>query len=171
MDDYRETSKMSDPAEPAADLGILLTLSLRGFTSDLHSELAARGFAELRPAFGVVFRALRDEPLTLTDLANRLGVSKQAASKVVDEMVAKRLVRRRVAPSDARTKPLELTARGRRAMATAIDIGGEIDARLRATVGTGAVDSMHAVLEALVELTGLKNDLDRRRSPALWEPT
>ena len=98
---------MSDPAESAADLGILLTLSLRGFTSDLHSELGARGFAELRPAFGVVFRALRDEPLTLTTLANRLGVSKQAASKVVDEMVAKRLVRRRVAPTDAGAKPLD----------------------------------------------------------------
>jgi DNA-binding MarR family transcriptional regulator len=162
---------MSDAAETAADLGILLTLSLRGFTTGLHSELAARGFADLRPAFGVVFRALRDEPLTLTDLASRLGVSKQATSKVVDEMVTKRLVRRRVAAQDARAKPLELTARGRRAMATAIAIGGEIDARLRDAVGARAVDSMHKVLEAFVELSGLKDDLDRRRSPALWEAT
>ena len=56
-------------------------------------------------------------------------------------------------------------------MATAIDIGREIDTRLRVAVGTAAVDSMHAVLETLVELTGLKNDLERRRSPALWDAT
>jgi DNA-binding MarR family transcriptional regulator len=155
--------------EPAADLGILLVLALRGFIDDLHSELARRGFADVRPPFGVVFRALRDGPLTLTDLATRLGVTKQAAAKVVDEMAAKRLLRRRASPVDARAKLLELTSRGRSAMATAIEIGNHLDARLRSSVGTAAVDSMHATLEAFVELAGLKDDLARRRSPALWD--
>lgn len=160
---------MTPPPDPAADLGILLTLALRGFIDELHGELSGRGFADLRPPFGVVFRALRDEPLTLTDLSVRLGVTKQAAAKVVDEMADKRLVRRRTSPTDARAKLLGLTPRGRRAMATAIEIGNQIDGRLRAAVGTRAVDSMHDTLETFVVLAGLKDDLARRRSPALWD--
>src|SRR4051794_18606925 len=118
-----------------ADLGILLTLALRAFVDQLHHELDAEGFADVRPAFGVVFRALRDEPLTLTDLAGRLGVTKQAASKVVEEMTQLRLVRRRTSPADARAKLLTLTPRGRRAMAAAMRIGADIDARLAQQTG------------------------------------
>jgi DNA-binding MarR family transcriptional regulator len=152
-----------------ADLGILLTLALRGFVDQLHDGLEARGFSDVRPAFGVIFRALRDEPLTLTDLAARLGVSKQAASKVIDEMEAKRLVRRTASRTDGRAKLLALTPRGRDAMAHAIALGVEIDARLREAAGSPKVDTMHQVLEHLVVLAGLGDDLASRRSPALWD--
>ena len=110
------------------DLGILLTLAVRGFVDSLHAELRVRGFADLRPPYGVVFRALRDKPLTLTELAARLGVTKQSAAKVVNEMEAKKFLRRKGSPTDGRAKTLELTARGREAMATAIAIGGELTA-------------------------------------------
>ena len=92
---------MSEP-----DLGILLTASLRGFVDLLHAQLGAQGYGDVRPAFGVVFRALRDGPLTLTALAGRLGVTKQAAAKVVDEMERKGLLVRRADPADARAKGL-----------------------------------------------------------------
>ena len=153
--------------EPA-DLGILLTLGMRAFVDLLHARLDERGFDDVRPAYGVVFRALRDEPLTLTELATRLGVSKQAAAKVVDEMVGKRLVRRRPAPDDARAKLLDLAPRGRRAMSTAQEIGREIDATLVREAGAPSVDALHAALELLARRAGLGDDLDRRRSPALW---
>ena len=170
MADELEQAGLPEQPDPQhADLGILLTLALRGFVTDLHAGLAASGFADVRPPFGVVFRALRDGPLTLTELASQLGVTKQAAAKVVDEMVAKGLLRRRPSPADARAKLLELTGRGTAAMATAIEIGARLDARLQAAAGTVAVDSMRAALEALVELTGLRADLERRRSPALWD--
>jgi DNA-binding MarR family transcriptional regulator len=155
--------------EPAgADLGILLTLALRAFVDQLHGELDERGFAEVRTSFGVVFRALREQPLTLTDLAARLGVTKQAAAKVVDEMVELRLVRRRTSPTDARAKLLDLTPRGRRAMAAAMQIGEQIDVRLADRVGRRAVHSMHTALEAFIVQAGLGDDLARRRSPAVW---
>src|SRR5438128_1677151 len=143
-------ARMEHDTSDGADLGILLTLALRAFVDQLHRELDVRGFADVRPAFGVVFRALREEPLTLTDLASRLGVTKQAASKVVDEMVELRLVRRRASPTDARAKLLVLTPRGRRAMATAMQVGAEIDARLADQTGRRAVNITHATLEAFV---------------------
>ena len=158
---------MSHPDGTQADLGILLTLALRSFTDQLHAELGRRGFGELRPAFGVVFRALRDEPLTLTVLAGRLGVTKQAAAKVVDEMEVKKLLHKRGSREDGRAKLLQLTARGRRAMATAIEIGASIDERLVDAAGPRAAQGMRRALETLIVGAGLGDDLARRRSPAV----
>jgi len=157
---------MSQPGSEA-DLGILLTLALRAFTDQLHAALEQAGFGDLRPAFGVVFRALRDEPLTLTVLAARLGVTKQAAAKVTGEMEGKRLLRKKGSSVDGRAKLLELTARGRRAMATAIQIGAQIDQRLVETVGQRTAQGMRRALEQLVVDSGLGDDLARRRSPAV----
>src|SRR3954469_24434435 len=128
----------SDP-----DLGILLTLAMRGFVDALHAELGVRGFADLRPPYGVVFRALRDKPLTLTELAGRLGVTKQSAAKVVNEMEAKDLLRRKGSPTDGRAKSLELTPRGQQAMATAIAVGAELRQRLQSAVGPEALRAMY----------------------------
>ena len=158
--------KPGDPGE--ADLGILLTTAMRGFVDLLHAELVKRGYGEVRPAFGVVFRALRDGPLTLTELAARLGVTKQAAAKVVDEMDAKGLLRRRADPSDARAKLLELTARGRGAMRTAIAIGADLEARLREHTSDAAVVGTKATLAAFVDQAGGTRELADRRSRALW---
>ena len=150
------------------DLGILLTLSLRGFVDLLHGELGQRGFADVRPPFGVVFRALRDGPLTLTDLAARLGVTKQAAAKVVTEMVGKGMLRRRPDVRDARAKLLEFTPRGRLAMRTAIEIGADVERRLREQVGDGAADELKQTLAAFVELAGGAAELAQRRSRLVW---
>jgi len=156
-------------AKPAdADLGILLTAAMRGFVDLLHAELGALGYEDVRPPFGVVFRSLRDGPLTLTELAARLGVTKQAVSKVVDEMEGKDLLGRRADPGDARAKLLELTPRGRRVMAAAIAIGADIEQRLRGQAGDAAVRRMKATREVLVDQAGGSGDLAERRSRALW---
>jgi DNA-binding MarR family transcriptional regulator len=151
------------------DLGILLTLAMRGFVDCLHAELGVRGFADLRPPYGVVFRALRDKPLTLTELAGRLGVTKQSAAKVVNEMAAKNLLQRKDSTTDGRAKSLELTPRGREAMATAIAVGGELRQRLQNDIGPNKLRAMCGGLTALVEMSGLGEDLARRSSPALWD--
>ena len=156
------------PPADDPDLGILLTLALRGFVDLLHEGLGGQGYADLRPAFGVVFRALRDDPLTLTQLAARLGVTKQAASKVVDEMAVKQLVRRLPAPDDARAKLLELTPRGRSAMAAAIALGGAIEQRLRGEAGDDRTDVAREVLATFVRLAGGAEELALRRSRAVW---
>ena len=158
---------MSDDASPA-DLGILLTLGLRAFVDRLHAGLDETGFEDVRPSFGVVFRALRDGPLTLTGLAGRLGVTKQAAAKVVSEMVATSLVQRTASRTDGRAKELALTDRGRAAMSTAISLGSSIEASLREQVGAETVAALRRGLEGFIVQAGDAEDLARRRSRALW---
>jgi len=94
------------------DFGLLLARAFNAYVEHLHYGLAARGFADLRPTFGLTLRALHAGPRTLTELARELGVSKQAAAKVVGELEGRSLIEREPSPADGRATLLRLSARG-----------------------------------------------------------
>lgn len=157
------------PGEPdAPDFGILLALAFRAYVDELHAELAARGFTDMKPGFGVVFRALHERPLTLTQLAGQLGVSKQAAAKVVGELLTRELVAQEDPPEDLRTKLLVLTTRGRALVRAAVQIGARVEQRLVAEVGTRAVAGMRTALEHLVTSGGGEPEMRARRARPVW---
>jgi DNA-binding MarR family transcriptional regulator len=94
---------------------ISLTAALLAAAGDLtrriNDGVVARGF-EARPAHGFAFTRLAPDGATVTDLATHLGVTKQAASQLVDEIVRKGYAERRPHPDDARAKLIVLTERG-----------------------------------------------------------
>lgn len=81
-------------------------------TQRIHAGVVARGFEGLRPAHGFAFARLAPGGATVTDLAVHLGVTKQAASQLVDEIVRKGYAERRAHPEDARARLIVLTERG-----------------------------------------------------------
>ncbi|MER5943121.1 MarR family winged helix-turn-helix transcriptional regulator [Streptomyces sp. NPDC001928] len=81
-------------------------------TQRIHDGVVARGFEGLRPAHGFAFARLAPDGATATDLAVHLGVTKQAASQLVDEIVRKGYAERRPHPEDARARLIVLTERG-----------------------------------------------------------
>ncbi|MFE9775475.1 MarR family winged helix-turn-helix transcriptional regulator [Streptomyces sp. NPDC005931] len=81
-------------------------------TQRIQEGVVARGFEGVRPAHGFAFARLAPDGATVTDLASHLGVTKQAASQLVDEMVRKGYVERRPHPGDARARLVVLTASG-----------------------------------------------------------
>ncbi|MEU7060767.1 MarR family winged helix-turn-helix transcriptional regulator [Streptomyces sp. NPDC046197] len=81
-------------------------------TQRIHDGVVARGFEGLRPAHGFAFARLAPDGATVTELAAHLGVTKQAASQLVDEMVRKGYTERRPHPGDARARLVVLTERG-----------------------------------------------------------
>src|SRR6185503_3809478 len=100
-------------------LGILLALAYQEFVRELREAHAAQGFDDLGRSDGYVFRALAARATTVGELATRLGISKQGAAQIVDDMVARGYVRRRPDPTDGRAQLLSLTARGDAALAAA----------------------------------------------------
>jgi DNA-binding MarR family transcriptional regulator len=94
----------------------------------VHAGVMARGFADLRPAHGFAFARLAPGDATITELAVHLGVTRQAAAQLVDELVAKGYVERRPHPHDRRAQLILLTERGwactRAAEAAAADTVG-----------------------------------------------
>ncbi len=80
------------------------------------------------------------------------GISKQAASKLIDILVIRGYVDRGVDPEDRRKLSLELTERGRAAAEVSWEATDRVDRELEASVGAGAIRQMRATVGALITL-------------------
>jgi DNA-binding MarR family transcriptional regulator len=158
----------SELSRAAPDWAILIVGADRCVVDRLQATMRAGGHPEMRPPYGFVIRALAAGGLRLTELAERLGVTKQAALKVVDEMEAHRLLERTPAPGDRRAKVLRLTPRGEAVRARALEASEEMEAELREDLGDEAVDAARRVLLRFVERHGALEDALARRARPVW---
>jgi DNA-binding MarR family transcriptional regulator len=131
------------------DLGILLALAYQEFVRQLRDYHAEHGYTDLGGSDGYVFRALASRPMTVSDLAARLGISKQGAGQIIDDMRRRGYVQRRPDPNDARAQLLFLTERGEAALATARRFHQTYERRLARTYGSAAVATLRATLAAM----------------------
>jgi DNA-binding MarR family transcriptional regulator len=136
---------------PPFDFGVLLALAYGAFVDEMRSELAAAGYDDLNRSFGYVARTLADQPLTLRDLAERLGMTSQGAIKIVDDLERCSYVERVDDPSDGRAKLLRLSRRGRAALAAARKFHAKFEAELATRVGARTAATVRRVLEGIVE--------------------
>ena len=116
------------PDPPVVPLARLLAIGYGQLVDGLHERLVAAGWTDVRPTFGFVLLATRDRATTTTELAEVLGVSKQATSKLLDQMEAAGYVTRSSSASDARRRTVTLADRGHRLL--------------------GVVEEVHAVPQA-----------------------
>jgi DNA-binding MarR family transcriptional regulator len=100
-----------DGAENLALAGLLLSAAT-ALVDGIHTRVTAAGFDDLRPTHGFAFVRISAGDATVGDVAEHLGVTKQAASQLVDELVRKGYVTRRPHPVDARARLLALTEHG-----------------------------------------------------------
>jgi DNA-binding MarR family transcriptional regulator len=147
------------------DLGILLALAYQGFVRRLHEDLATRGYDDLGRSDGYVFRALADAPSTTSALAARLGLTKQGAAQIVDDMTARGYLTSRPHPDDARARLLELSERGRGALTAARDFHRRYERTLTRRHGAEAVTLLRVLL---TEMAGPEATADDPRLRALF---
>lgn len=117
-------------------------MAYRTLIEDLHEALRERGWTDVRPAFGFVLLAAREQPVTITDIAAAMGTTKQAASKLVDNMATAGYVERTDHHADARAWVVKLTARGRRLLATVEDIYVELERGWAKVLGEARVERL-----------------------------
>lgn len=82
----------------------------------LRAAFAAAGLDGIRPAQAVGLVPLAGGGLHASDLADRLGVSRQAVAQAITPLERHGYVTRAANPDDARTRIIELTSRGRQAL-------------------------------------------------------
>jgi DNA-binding MarR family transcriptional regulator len=148
------------PRSQAVDFGILLGLAYQQFVVELRTAHAAAGFDTGR-SDGYVFRALARGPLTISDLAKRLNITKQAAGQIVDDMQRRGFVERGADPHDARARPVRLSARGREALAAARRFHRQFEQRLVRAHGREAVGALRDLL------TAIAGGADQVRDPSI----
>ncbi|WP_405611278.1 MarR family winged helix-turn-helix transcriptional regulator [Streptomyces sp. NBC_00076] len=111
-------------------------------TQRIHEGVVARGFEGVRPAHGFAFARLAPDGATVTDLAAHLGVTKQAASQLVDEIVRKGYAERRPHPEDARARLVVLTGRGWACTRAAEEAAAEVVGVWAALLGEAEVRAL-----------------------------
>ncbi|WP_132153768.1 MarR family winged helix-turn-helix transcriptional regulator [Kribbella antiqua] len=131
------------------DFGILLLLADQEFVRALRAATAEQGYDDQGRTDGFVLRTLSAGPTTISGLAERLEITKQGASQIVDDMERRGYVERRLDPSDARARLLHLTSRGEAALAAARRFHQSYERRLRREYGDEAIDAMRAVLTGM----------------------
>lgn len=85
---------------------------------DFRRFLSERGLTYVQ--FSVLMRLHHGHPCGVSDVGEQLGVSRAAASQMVDRLVHMGLVERREDPHDRRVRRLTLTAQGRRMVAEGV---------------------------------------------------
>ncbi|MGN9811215.1 MarR family winged helix-turn-helix transcriptional regulator [Micromonospora sp. BQ11] len=139
----------ADPGRPGFLLPLLLLAGFRALIDDLHEELARQGHPDLRPLHGFVLQAVGPEGTTASELGQRLGVSKQAAGKTVDRLVALGYLDRADDPRDARRKVVRPTPRGLDGLRRSAAIFDQLRQRWVGELGADRVAALEDDLRAV----------------------
>jgi DNA-binding MarR family transcriptional regulator len=141
--------------EPAtADFSLAAVFAGWALADEVQRRIAADGLDDLRFADGVVFQHLVAGPRTIGSLAERLGVTQQAASKAVADLERRGYVRREADPVDRRARRVGLTDRGDAAIEAGRRHRAAVAAELAERLGAERVEAARATLLAALEAFG-----------------
>src|SRR6266487_1133661 len=143
---------MSDsfPSHAGQTVPALVQLLARSGAERLRADFADQGMGGLRPLHALLLIPLLGGGRHASDLAETLGVSRQAVAQVVTRLEQGGYLTRITDPGDARAKLVCLTPRGRAALrtmrATALTVEDEWRQRLGAERLAGFRDTLLTLL-------------------------
>lgn len=150
-DSHRLPPRRSVPTR--LPLPALLGLATRVVTEAVHAGLAAEGFADIRPAHGYAFSLIAVQGgATGVEIAAHLGITKQSAKVLIDQLEAGGYVTRERIASDRRARVVQLTPRAWACIEAGTRLWSEADAVLEALVGAEAIATTRQTLEQLVDV-------------------
>jgi DNA-binding MarR family transcriptional regulator len=138
-----------EPTVPA-----LLQMVAAAGAPRLRAAFAAAGLDGIRPAQAVALVPLATGGLHASDLADRLGVSRQAVAQGVAALERGGYVAREPSPVDARAQIIELTPRGRQALRVMRSNALDVEKRWQQTLGPQRFDELRATLRMLIDAEG-----------------
>ncbi|MGH3658360.1 MAG: MarR family winged helix-turn-helix transcriptional regulator [Micromonosporaceae bacterium] len=138
----------SDDQLPGVELTFLLGMAFQLLLGEFTRRMADAGYGDLRPIHGMAFQILRGPGRTSSELAERLGVTKQAAGQLVDDLEKRGYVRRQPHPAGGRRRLVALTDAAHRHLTVAGNVLHDLEGEVAQEVGQD-------------ELAKLRSDLSR----------
>lgn len=133
-------------------VGQLLFKAARLWNEAAVAAVRALGEERLRVAHTAVFPHLDlDGGTRLTELAKRMGVSKQAAGQLVDDLVEMGMVARTADPADKRAIRVVYTPRGIEGLKHGLGVLGAMETALAARIGPDQMAALHEGLTRLLD--------------------
>jgi DNA-binding MarR family transcriptional regulator len=119
----------------------------------IRTEMRSYRAADLSvPQFRVLVYLHRYAGASLSDIAEYMGLTRPSMSKMIDGLVARQLVSRRMDPGDRRRVSLAPTALGRRAMQSAYEA---TESRLAERLAVLPAAERHTILKAMQVLASI----------------
>jgi DNA-binding MarR family transcriptional regulator len=115
------------------------------------ARLRAETGLPVRAAHTLLFPHLDFQGVRLTELAEKLGVTKQAVGQLVDELEQMGAVERIADPRDGRAKLIRFGERGREGMLHGLSVLGEIERDLACAIGDRLFAALHDALLVLAD--------------------
>jgi DNA-binding MarR family transcriptional regulator len=131
------------------NLAVLMRDTFVALNERVISRLADQGHGAVRTAHGAVFQYLDDTGTTVSVLAERAGMTKQAMAELVGHLETHGYVQRVPDPTDRRAKLVLPTGRGKEVIAIAQDLVPELENSISAMLGADRVQALRADLEAI----------------------
>ena len=131
----------------------------------LEVHITERGGQVTRPSHLYILRSLYPDGATVTELAERCEVTKQAISQILDSLETMKVVTRTPDPRDARAKIVKLTKKGERSLETAVLGWGEVEKEWAKVLGGSA--PMQEVRQAMFAFIEKYGDWHRGEQPRL----
>jgi DNA-binding MarR family transcriptional regulator len=128
---------MASEADPS-EIPAMLRGARGAYATTIVAMLAAAGFDDLPRNGPFVLGGMANHGDSAVDMIRGLGVSRQAASQLIDVLVLRGYLDRQINPDDRRRMDIELTERGRAA----------------AVVIRAAVEQVHRQLDAKISPAG-----------------
>jgi DNA-binding MarR family transcriptional regulator len=156
---------VTEPAPIAEDLVRLFTALAATTQAEITGALAKAGYGDLRVSDGYLVQHLQQGPVTIGELAGKLGITAQGVSKIVIEMERKGYVSRTPSAGDQRRRLVDLTEKGWDAIRATRQARAHVNHELRAKLGPGAqafLDQIHHLAETSGALAALA---ERRLRP------
>jgi DNA-binding MarR family transcriptional regulator len=135
-----------EPTVPA-----LVQLVAASGAPHLRAAFMAAGLDGIRPAQSVALVPLVAGGLHASDLADRLGVSRQAVAQAIVALERHSYVTRVPDPADARARLIELTLRGRQALRVMRSNALALERRWQNTLGERRLGELRTMLRTLLD--------------------
>ncbi len=129
----------------------------------LVGAIAAIGETDLTLAQLAALALLADESHLVSELADALGRSLSATSRLVEQLVQRRLVSRREASHDRRSRRVSIAARGRRLLDTLM--ARRAEAQLALVTELSLPEQARVAEGTALLATAARRRAQRRRSP------
>ena len=139
---------MTSENNPPVNLGQLLLRAFQWFDDGLLGQLHAGGWPPITRSHSMVFAHLDKEGTRPSEIARRIGVSRQAIHQVVRELEDMGLVAMEPDPTHRKAKLVVLTPLGRGSVTEALKAFANLEAELARRIGRRQVEVIRRALEA-----------------------
>jgi DNA-binding MarR family transcriptional regulator len=138
---------------------VLLRAARVAYARAIRERLGAAGFDDVpRAGVRVIGQLARSPDVSVSEVAVGDGISRQAASKLVDVLVQRDYLSGAPDPDDRRRSRVALTDRGRAASEVVRQAIDDVDGELIAAIGPGALWEARKVL-AVMAAKGAGEDI------------